>query len=258
MTRSLSSGTPVTTEHAKRTMWGFWVVFQSVSSPVAVTNFATADLRLDRRRDQALLDDPVLDHDVGVGERRVDVAAGNGPVERDVLRNAVVELRRACLRRALRIDDGRKRLVVDIDQIHGVLRLIPALGHDNGDAVADVADDVLCQDRIRTDAKIGVRHEPEARHGLQALLRICRGVNGNHARGGAGPRRVDAPDPRVRVGAPQDRRVHQAGQGDVVGVRRRSGDQPWVFAAPDARTEDGGRHRAPPAAAASCTARTMF
>ena len=37
MTRSLSSGTPVTTEQRKRTMCGFCVVFQSVSSPVRRT-----------------------------------------------------------------------------------------------------------------------------------------------------------------------------------------------------------------------------
>ena len=42
MTRSLSSGIPVTTEQRKRTMCGFWVVFQRVSSPVARLYWATA------------------------------------------------------------------------------------------------------------------------------------------------------------------------------------------------------------------------
>ena len=41
-TRSRSSGTPVTSDMMKRTMCGFWVVFHSVSSPVAGVNCATA------------------------------------------------------------------------------------------------------------------------------------------------------------------------------------------------------------------------
>ena len=40
--------------------------------------------RLHRRRDQPLLDDAIADDDVGRRERGVDVAARDGPVERDV------------------------------------------------------------------------------------------------------------------------------------------------------------------------------
>src|SRR2546425_5912942 len=43
ITRSLSSGTPVTTEQRKRAMCGFWVVFQSVSSPDAPDQWANAE-----------------------------------------------------------------------------------------------------------------------------------------------------------------------------------------------------------------------
>ncbi len=42
ITRSLSSAIPLTSDMMKRTMCGFCVVFQSVSSPVAGTNWATA------------------------------------------------------------------------------------------------------------------------------------------------------------------------------------------------------------------------
>ena len=79
----------------KRTMCGFCVVFQSVSSPVAGDELRDRAARLHRRRDQPLLDDPIADDDVGRLERRVDVAAGDRPVEREVAGRFGVQLRRA-------------------------------------------------------------------------------------------------------------------------------------------------------------------
>ena len=79
----------------KRTMCGFCVVFHSVSSPVAGEVMRERCARLHRGRDQPLLDDAVANDDIGVLERGIDVAAGNGPVERDVVRRVLVQLRRA-------------------------------------------------------------------------------------------------------------------------------------------------------------------
>ena len=53
--------------------------------------------RLHRVRNQPLLDDALLDDDLGVLERRVDVAAGDRPVEGLVVRDVGVQLRRARL-----------------------------------------------------------------------------------------------------------------------------------------------------------------
>ncbi len=50
---------------------------------------------------------------------------------------------------------SRQRLVVDVDELERVLRLVPALGDDDGDAVADVAHDVFGQLRIRGDLQVG-------------------------------------------------------------------------------------------------------
>ena len=78
-------------------MCGFCVVFQSVSSPDCAAPLRERRARLHRVRNQPLLDDAVLDHDLGVLERRVDVAAGDDPVERLVARHVGVQLRRAGL-----------------------------------------------------------------------------------------------------------------------------------------------------------------
>ena len=94
----LSSGTPVTSDMMKRTMCGFCVVFQSVSSPVAGTNCATAprvSIAVGISRCWMIRS---RDDDFGVGERRVDVAAGDRPVERDVAgrRRRAAAARRRC------------------------------------------------------------------------------------------------------------------------------------------------------------------
>ncbi len=67
--------------------------------------------RLHGGRDQPLLDDPVAHDDIGRAEGRVDVSAGDGPVERLVARRLGMELRRAGFRRGARIDHRWQRLV---------------------------------------------------------------------------------------------------------------------------------------------------
>ena len=47
--------------------------------------------------------------------------------------------RRAVLERLRDVDDGGERLVVDLDELRGVLRLRARLGDHDGDAVALVA-----------------------------------------------------------------------------------------------------------------------
>ncbi len=51
--------------------------------------------RFHRGRNQPLLDDAILDDDIGFGERGVHVTAGHDPVKRLVVRNVGVNLRRA-------------------------------------------------------------------------------------------------------------------------------------------------------------------
>ena len=109
ITRKRSSGTPVTSDMMKRTMCGFCVVFQSVSSPVTGTNCATAprvSIAVGISRCWMIRSRTTTSADCEGG---VDVAAGDRPVERDVVGNVAVQLRRALLHGLLRIDDGRQR-----------------------------------------------------------------------------------------------------------------------------------------------------
>ena len=106
-TRSLSSGTPVTTDVAKRRMCGFCVVFQIVSSPVARHPLRDRRARLHRGRNQPLLDDPLVHHDhAGRRERGIDVAARHRPVKGPVVRDVRMQLRRARRAAPCGIDDA--------------------------------------------------------------------------------------------------------------------------------------------------------
>ena len=84
-----------------------------------------------------------LDDDLGVRERRVDVAAGDRPVKRALFGTSSCSCGAPGLHGFLGIDDGRQRLVVDVDELERIVRLMRRLGDDDGDDVADVADGVL-------------------------------------------------------------------------------------------------------------------
>ncbi len=65
-----------------------------------------------------------LDADDLVGglERAVEVAPVEGAVPDVLLRDVVVEVRRVGVGGALRVDDGRERLVLDLDELGRVAR----------------------------------------------------------------------------------------------------------------------------------------
>ena len=84
----------------------------------------------------------------GRGERGVDRRlVADRPLVAHVARRVVVN-RRVRLRRLRRIDDRRQHLVIDFDQLGGVLRLLQRLGDDDRDLVADVAHLALRQQRM--------------------------------------------------------------------------------------------------------------
>ena len=74
------------------------------------------------------------------GERRVDLrGVAIMEIERDIVGDVIVELRRAGLGRFLRIGHRRQRFDVDLDRFRRVARLRHRLGDDEGDGVADIA-----------------------------------------------------------------------------------------------------------------------
>ena len=189
--------------------------------------------RLHRVRNQPLLDDALLDDEVGLRERRVDVAAADRPVERFVVRNIRMQLRRARFVRRHRIDDRGQRLVVDVDELERVVRLIRRFGDDDADDVADVADEVARAAAVCRHLQVRVGQQPRARHRLQRV-NFRAGEDGDDAGRALRARRVDACDARVCMRAAQHRGVHHVGQREIVGVGRRARDEPRIFAALEA------------------------
>jgi hypothetical protein len=93
---------------------------------------------------QSLLNDPFAHDDLCRRERGVDVTASDRPVKRLIARNVGVELGRARLSRAIGLDHRWECLVLDLDEVEGVLRLVTIFRHDNRHAIADISDRVLC------------------------------------------------------------------------------------------------------------------
>ena len=226
--------------------------------------------RLHRRRDQALLDDSIADDDGGGRERSGDVAAFDRPVERHVVRNVRVQLRRAGGSGFLWIDHRRQRLVVDLDQLQRIVGLVFGLGHDDRDRVPDITDCVGRHRAIVGDLQAGVGQEPRAGNALQPGFGVRTGVDSDDARRLLGAAHIDAADASVAVDAAEDRGVDHSWQRKVSRVPRRSGQEPGVLAPADTRSKNtcwrrcGRAHWRPPicairgSAAAACTARTMF
>ena len=96
--------------------------------------------RLDRVGDQPVVDDVELRDVRRLGERRVDRRlVAERPRVALVARRLVVDLRRARLQRVDAVHDRGQHLVVDLDQLGGVLRLVARLGDHQRDLIADVA-----------------------------------------------------------------------------------------------------------------------
>ena len=156
---------------------------------------------LDGVRDHPLLDDPVLDHDVGVLERGVDIPAAHRPMERLVARDVGMELGRPVCGRGLGIRHRRQRFVPDVDELERVVRLIAILGDHNRHDVPGVPNHVLGDTGIGGDLEVGVRQQPRARRRLQRPFGVSGGVDRDDAWGRRGSARVDLRDLRVRMRA---------------------------------------------------------
>ena len=96
--------------------------------------------RFHRHYGDAVIDDVELGHMGGARKRRIDLGGvAVVIVERDVVGDVLVELRRAGLCRFRRIGDGRQRVDVDLDCFGGIACLRRGLRDDNGYGIADKA-----------------------------------------------------------------------------------------------------------------------
>ena len=101
---------------------------------------AERDPRLHRHHGDAGVDDIELCHVRGAGKGRLDPGGvAIVVIERHVVGDVVIKLRRARLGRLRGIGHGRQRLDVELDGFRRIARLRHRLGHDKGDRVADIA-----------------------------------------------------------------------------------------------------------------------
>ncbi len=196
-------------------------------------------------RDQPLVDDPLPDDDLGGFDRGVRAGfIADLPLEDDVVRGVLVELRRARLGRLLRVDDRRKRLPVDDDRVEGVDRLLRRLGDDRGDALAGPLDVVRGEDSRRVDVVLDPRRAARRPGHRQRVVRdVGPDDHGQDTRPLLRRRGVDRLDLGVGVRAPEDRHMDHALELDVVEIAALAGDEARVFRSLDRGPEDVDGHR---------------
>jgi hypothetical protein len=83
------------------------VLARQVQGQLPAAVVGDADARLDRRSGGAVVDDPALDHDLGLSPRRVHVAAADRPLVRLVGAEVGVHERSPVRERLLGVDDDR-------------------------------------------------------------------------------------------------------------------------------------------------------
>ena len=194
---------------------------------------ADSGARLDRIRGDAGVAHFQRDGVFGAGERGVGrVLAAHHQRERHIVGRLVPNDRRAGLDRILDIDHRRQRLVVDLDQFGGVLRLGQSLGDDEGDALAHGAHLVGGENTALGAKAFRPAHVFGHRGRQPAELigqHIGAGQNGEHAVGGLGLGGVDALDARMRVRRHDNDGVALQRQVEIVDVTAAAGDEARVF-----------------------------
>ncbi len=153
---------------------------------------------------------------------------GNG----DIVRRLVPDRRRARFDGVFHGDDGRKLLVLDLDQFGGVACLRQRFGDDERDTVADRAHPPAAEDRAHgakafRPAHVLRHHRNEAAEPVR--LDVGAGQYGQHAGGCLRPGSVDAFDEGVRVRRHHHDTVTLSREIDVVHVAAAAGDEAGIF-----------------------------
>lgn len=174
----------------------------------------------------------VGDHQVGLGERTVDVAEVEGPLVGEVRAVCLVEDRRVGGERLDRVDQRWQLVELDVDLVDTVLGGVPRLGDDGDDRLTDVPDLVHGQRVLRDGG--GPEVHARVHLGLAVLARDHRDDAGHLQR----PRDVDRADVGVRHGAAQDGRVQHAGELQVGDVAATADQQARVLGSAEVLADD--------------------
>ncbi len=183
-----------------------------------------------------------------------------------IFRDIGVHPRSARDQRRLHVGDDGQGLVLDGDQVDGVLGDVAVLRHHERDGLANEAHLVLRQRPLGT--RVGqVRMRDQERPRLVQIAEVGRGDHEMHAGDGPGAGGVDGANPGVGVRAPETRRVEDAGRAHVVDKGREAAEKPRILVPHDSRADHPRGHGVPArsrhVSAASRTlarrtARTMF
>ena len=92
-----------------------------------------------------------------------------------------MELGRSGLQRRFSVDDGRQRLVVDVDKLQGIFRLVPAVGDHYGHRITHIAHHILGDRWVGNLFNVGVRNYPSTGNGVQHPVGVGAGVHRQHA-----------------------------------------------------------------------------
>jgi hypothetical protein len=201
-----------------------------------------------------------VDDRVGSAEGLLDVPAAERRGEAEVGPEVLVHQRAARRQGRRRVEDRRRLVDVDHDEVGGVLRHGPAGGRHQDDGLADVADDVGRERGLLAGdhARPGQQAAPARAQGRE----IGRGEHGEDAGQRPRGRGVDARDPPGGDRGPDEGHDGLPRLADVVDEAPPAGQQLRVLGAPHRPADVAGAgHRAPSACppssrAAAAAART--
>ena len=201
-----------------------------------------------------MVGDPLPQHVGGGGDDALHIGVSAGHGKEHIGAPLRIQQWRPCLHRRQRVDDDPERLVLDVDQLAGVLGHRPVDGHDGGDRIAHEPHPLTAEHPPLQGLDPGqgevVAHGGGAGPGGGEVA-LCH--HRDHTRQCAGGRGVDGTHDGVGHRAAEDGDVAQAGDIVIGQVPTSARHQPGVLPA-----QGPLAGHAPPAdAAASVTAATM-
>ncbi len=231
-TTRIFAGSRPSAVRMNREICAFWVLAQTVSFPSF--HSAATGASLEGHRGEPLVDELAGDDHLAAVEGRVvsrescahgDVGAG------------VREQQRLPGKRAVEADHGGQRRIVHADQFGGVFALVPVVGDDDGDWLANETHPVDRQQRLRPFAAerkrraLGTGH-PAVRRRRRQVVHVGNGQHRDHPWRVLGRRGVDPGDDRVgdRTAHEGDpRSLSELRYSQVIDVRAALGQQPRIL-----------------------------
>jgi len=174
--------------------------------------------------------DSLLDDERCILERPIDVAPLDREAPGPVRVRAFVDELSFRLDRSLRPEHNGERLVLDLDEVGGVLGRVPRLGDHDCNGLSGVAHDIACERMLKVVVQRAVREHP---HGDRAKVggEIPRSEDRFDARCAFRCGDVDGGDPGVRERAANDVGVECRSVRDVVDEQRRPAKERLVLLA---------------------------